>query len=134
MGYKKKRKKHQIYNPQYSYKPKQDFSTVYAYHDIDEHYYEIKKNLAYSGLENPEAYRFVMVSNDVKDGEINAPGYPDGARVSLHNEVFNLTSENFIVNNKESKVNDFGVAISSKFARRSSFSWAYEIVIVEMPF
>lgn len=128
MGY-KKRKKHQIYNPQYSYKPREQYS--YVFHDIDEHYNEIRRNIVQNGL---EAYRFVIVNNDVKDGEINAPGYPDGATVYLYSEVFNRTSDGLIVNNKELKVSDFGVAISPKFARRSSFTWDYEIAVVEMPF
>ena len=72
-----------------------------------------------------------MVSNDINDGEINAPGYKDGTTIQLHSEVFGQTSESFKVNNKESKVNDFGVAISKDFAKRSSFAWAYEIAILE---
>ena len=77
---------------------------TYAFHDIDEHKYEILGQIAYWHVED---YRYVIPNNNIKPGEINIvmPDVCNGNTIKIYNTEY-------IVNNMEQFVNEFGVAMN----------------------
>ena len=97
------------------YQKKQD--SYYAYHDIDEHKNQILSQIKYWHMEN---YRYVILNDNLKDSEVNLPGYKDGSKIFVNDT-------GFIVNNKESTVNEFGIAMNNKMCKNIK----YDIVEVK---
>lgn len=97
------------------YQKKQN--SCYAYQDIDIHKDWILSQIKYWHMEN---YRYVIPNNNLKDSEVNLPGYKDGLKIFV-NDV------KFTVNNKESTVNEFGIAMNNKMCKNIK----YDIVEVK---
>lgn len=96
---------------------------TYAYHDIDEHKYEILGQIAYWHVED---YRYVIPNNNVKPGEINIvmPDVCNGNTIKIYDTEY-------IVNNTEQFVNEFGVAMNPNDCN----NFKYDTVKVEsIPF
>ena len=121
MPYYKKKTYKKGYNKQSTtYTPCPD---TYAYHDIDEHKYEILGQIAYWHVED---YRYVIPNNNVKPGEINIvmPDVYNGNTIKIHDTEY-------IVNNTEQFVNEFGVAMNPNDCN----NFKYDTVKVEsIPF
>lgn len=116
MAYNKKYKKNYKPYKSSSYVPQQ--TGTYAYHDIDENHDWIKYMMDMHGLSN---YRYASVRQEVKEGEINAPGYADGTKLMVIRyplESYRQIETVLIVNNKENLVSDFGCAISEATAKK----------------
>ena len=74
---------------------------VTAYLDIDEHKEEILKQIKENNLEN---YKYIIPNEKIKKGEINYP------RCSKSKIV--IENKEYIVNNSEQYVNEFGIAMN----------------------
>lgn len=95
----------------------------FAYHDIDEHKYEILGQIAYWYVED---YRYVIPNNNVKPGEVNIvmPDVYNGNTIKIYDTEY-------IVNNTEQFVNEFGVAMNPNDCN----NFKYDTVKVEsIPF
>ena len=95
----------------------------YAYHDIDANKEQILGQIAYWHVED---YRYVIPNNNVKPGEINIvmPDVYNGNAIKIYNTEY-------IVNNTEQFVNEFGVAMNPNDCNK----FKYDIVKVEsIPF
>ncbi len=91
---------------------------TYAYHDIDEHHDWIKRGIEMQGLQNN---RYIILNDNVKDGEINAPGFADGTKLLIIRfplEAYRQINDIFVVNNKEELVSDFGCAVNSEMCKK----------------
>ena len=104
--YKKTYKK--SYKPSYSSGP-----DTYAYHDIDEHQEQIKGQIAYWHLEN---YRYIIPNPKVNPGEVNIINY-DKPKIFIN-------GKEFIVNNSEQYVNEFGIAMNPDDCQEFKYSIA----------
>ena len=104
-----------------SYKPsgyKTQENNTYAYHDIDEHHDWIKRSIDMQGLQNN---RYITLNDNVKDGEINAPGFTDGTKLLIIRfplEAYRQIDTVFAVNNKEVLVSDFGCAVNAETCKK----------------
>lgn len=103
----------------------------YAYHDIDEHHDWIKYMMDVHGLSN---YRYISISDDVKEGEIVAPGFADGTKLMIVRypiESYRQIQSAFVVNNKENIVSDFGCAISKSLSMKLGCDFNYDVVCLQ---
>ena len=127
MAYNKKYKK--SYKPS-SYGYNQQKGT-YAYHDIDENHDWIKRGIEMAGLQNN---RYIVINDDVKEGEINAPGFADGTKllvVRFPLESYRQIDTVFVVNNKEALVSDFGCAVNAEMCRKLGVDLNFDTVYLQ---
>ena len=120
MQYNRKTYNKKKYTPYYS---KSNETHYYAFHDIDEHKYEILGQIAYWHVED---YRYVIPNNNVKPGEVNIimPDVCNGNTIKIYDTEY-------IVNNAEQFVNEFGVAMNPNDCN----NFKYDTVKVEsIPF
>ena len=118
MAYFKKKAYKKPYKPTYNSGP-----STFAYHDIDANKEQILGQIAYWHVED---YRYVIPNNNVKPGEINIvmPDVYNGNAIKIYNTEY-------IVNNTEQFVNEFGVAMNPNDCNK----FKYDIVKVEsIPF
>lgn len=88
----------------------------YAYHDIDMHKSQIRRDIQ---RDNLESYRFVISSPLIsKESECVIPGYQNGVKIRLSRVKGDglVYSPVLTVRNRESVVNEFGLAISPKLS------------------
>lgn len=103
------------------YKPnsyKTQENNTYAYHDIDEHHDWIKRSIDMQGLQNN---RYIILNDNVNEGEINAPGFIDGTKLLIIRfplESYRQIDMAFVVNNKEELVSDFGCAVNAETCKK----------------
>jgi len=93
-------------------------NNTYVYHDIDEHHDWIKRSIDMQGLQNN---RYITLNDNVKDGEINAPGFADGTKLLIIRfplEAYRQIDTVFVVNNKEVLVSDFGCAVNAETCKK----------------
>lgn len=74
---------------------------TYAFHDIDDHKDEILGQVHYWHLEN---YKYIIPNNNLKQGEVNYPGFDK-------DKIF-VNGKEYKINNKEQYVNEFGIAMN----------------------
>lgn len=125
MAYNKRYKKSSYKSNSYGYNQP---TGSYAYHDIDEHHDWIKYMMDVHGLSN---YRYISVSDDVKEGEIVAPGYADGTKLMVVRypiESYRQIQSAFVVNNKENIISDFGCVINGSMAKKLGCDFNFDIV------
>ena len=93
-------------------------NNTYVYHDINEHHDWIKRSIDMQGLQNN---RYITLNDNVKEGEINAPGFANGTKLLIIRfplESYRQINDIFIVNNKEELVSDFGCAINPEMCKK----------------
>jgi len=120
--YKKPYKHYNNYNQQMG---------TYAYHDIDQNHDWIKRGIDMAGLQNT---RYIMLNDNVNEGEINAPGFADGTKLLIIRfplESYRQINAEFIVNNKEQLVSDFGCAINSDMCKRLGLDLNFDTVYLQ---
>ena len=84
----------------------------YAYHDIDAHFNQILNQIKYWHVER---YRYVIPNNNLKDYEVNLIDYKDGSKIFIDNVEFT-------VNNKDSTVNIFGIAMNNNMCKNIKYN------------
>ena len=104
---------------------------TYAYHDIDENHDCIKRGIDMAGLQNN---RYIVINDDVKEGEIVAPGFKDGTKLLVFRfplESYRQIETAFVVNNKDICVSDFGCAISKSLSMKLGCDFNYDVVCLQ---
>ena len=128
MAYSKKYRK--PYKPS-SYTYDRPQMGTYAYHDIDENHDWIKRSIDMAGLQNN---RYIVVNDDVKEGEIVAPGFADGTKLLIIRfplEAYRQIDTVFVVNNKEELVSDFGCAINAEMCKKLGVDLNFDTVYLQ---
>ena len=83
------------------------------------------------GLQNN---RYIVINDDVKEGEINAPGFADGTKLLVIRfplESYRQIETVFVVNNKKELVSDFGCAISKSLSMKLGCDFNYDVVCLQ---
>ena len=127
MAYSKYKKS---YKPS-SYKYDRPQMGTYAYHDIDENHDWIKRGIDMAGLQNN---RYIVINDDVKEGEIVAPGFKDGTKLLVIRfplEAYRQINDVFVVNNKEVLVSDFGCAINAEMCKKLGVDLNFDTVYLQ---
>lgn len=104
---------------------------TYAYHDIDENHDWIKRGIDMAELQN---YRYIVINDDIKEGEINAPGFKDGTKLLVIRfplESYRQIETAFVVNNKEALVSDFGCAINAEMCKKLGVDLNFDTVYLQ---
>lgn len=108
MGYYKKKTSYKSYKPTYNKGPE-----TYAYHDIDANKDQILSQVKYWHVEN---FRYIIPNANVKHGEVNIINYNKP-------KIF-INGKEFIVNNSEQYVNEFGIAMNPDDCQEFKYSIA----------
>ena len=111
--------------------PYKNETTYYAYHDIFEHKDEIIHEQRVNDL---RMFKYVISNESIKIGRVNAPGYPDGSRISIYKVpgCGSIDGVSMIVDNSENVVNEFAIAMHPQDVKLCGYDWSYDIVQVEV--
>lgn len=77
-------------------------------------------------------HRFVITNNDLKEGEVNAPGFKNGTKIRISKVpgVGSIDYVDLVVNNKPDCVESCAVAVSPKLAKKCGYDFNYDIVTI----
>lgn len=78
--------------------------------------------------------RYITVNENIKEEEINAPGFKDGTKIMVIRYPvvsFRQIEGPLIVNNKEDYVSEYGCAISKSICNRLGLDINYDAVYLQ---